>query len=63
MHCVDLRVTVKTRLFKKPIFENEPVLGLIQWCYFQKHPEIFLNLIGKKLLNVRYFYFLFSAVM
>ena len=41
----------------KPIFENHPVLILIQVCYFQKQPEKILNLIDKKRLDIEYFQF------
>ena len=36
---------------KTPPFENQPVLVLIQGCYFQKQPEMFLNFIDKKLFT------------
>ena len=40
--------------YKKPIFENHPVLFLIQGCHFQKQPEMFLNLKDKKHFDIQY---------
>ena len=45
----------KNPAYKKPIFEDQPALLLIQGCYFQKQPEMFLNLTDKKLFDTQYF--------
>ena len=47
---------------EKSIFENQPVLFLIQCCYFQEPPEMFLNLIDKKLFDNGCFIFLFLDI-
>ena len=44
--------------YKKPSFGNQPVLLLIQGCYFQEQPEKFLKSVHKKHL-IKYFLFLF----
>ena len=49
--------------YKKPVFESQPVLFLIQWYYFHEQPEMFLNLIDKKLFDNRYFYCSLLAIM
>ena len=43
--------------YKKLIFEHQSILFLIQECYLQKQPEMFLNLTDKKLFDTQDFYF------